>query len=166
MNNEESKIKEFLFKMANQDNRATKAPYFYVIRTSVKRPAFSGCGEIVEYYNPEYPEETYESVEEYVKQKKIDYEYDEMTNIEKEEFDKIMIDIEYSLDSIEYTYDWKEEGMFLTEDDAKEHLRRNYYHYSDDAHTYIKHSWRAPELEEFFKSLFEYFKVKKGNLDL
>jgi len=49
--------------------------------------------------------------------------------------------------------------MFLTEKDAKEHLSRNNYHYSDWAHTYVKHAWRADYLEEFFKALFKHFNI-------
>ncbi len=162
----EDTIKQFLTKMSEQDNRSTAAPYFYVIRTSKKVPAYSGCGEFIEYYDPEDPEEIYDSIEEYITKQKEYQEYEEMLDVEKEDFDLKMEDIEYELEKVELNHEWEEKGMFLTETDAKEHLRRNYYHYSKDAHTYVKHSWRAPELEEFLKALFEHFEVPKGNLDL
>ena len=53
-----------------------------------------------------------------------------------------------------------ERGMFLTETDAKKHLEHNHYHYSENAHTFIKHVWRAPELEAFFEALFSHFEVE------
>ena len=45
--------------------------------------------------------------------------------------------------------------MFLTEKAAREHLRRNYYHYSEDAHTYCMCAWRSPEVERLWKILRE-----------
>ena len=49
--------------------------------------------------------------------------------------------------------------MFLTETDAKRHLELNHYHYSPDAHTYVKHVWRAPRTEAFLRALFDYFGI-------
>lgn len=45
--------------------------------------------------------------------------------------------------------------MFLTEKDAREHLEKNHYHYSDDAHTYCMHAWRSPVVERLWKILRE-----------
>lgn len=45
--------------------------------------------------------------------------------------------------------------MFLTEKAAREHLQRNDYHYSDDAHTYCMCSWRSPDVERLWKILRE-----------
>ena len=45
--------------------------------------------------------------------------------------------------------------MFLTEKEAREHLERNHYHYSEDAHTYCMCAWRSPEVEKLWKILRE-----------
>lgn len=45
--------------------------------------------------------------------------------------------------------------MFLTEKAAREHLQKNDYHYSEDAHTYCMCSWRSPEVERLWKILRE-----------
>lgn len=45
--------------------------------------------------------------------------------------------------------------MFLTEKEAREHLERNHYHYSSDAHTYCMCAWRSPEVERLWKILQE-----------
>lgn len=45
--------------------------------------------------------------------------------------------------------------MFLTEKAAREHLQRNDYHYSDDAHTYCMCAWRAPDVERLWNILRE-----------
>lgn len=46
-----------------------------------------------------------------------------------------------------------ENTMFITQKDAEEHLRKNDYHYSDDAHTYAMTAWRTPEIEKLWKIL-------------
>lgn len=45
--------------------------------------------------------------------------------------------------------------LFLTQKAAEDHLRANYYHYSEDAHTYAMTSWRNPETERLWKILQE-----------
>lgn len=39
-------------------------------------------------------------------------------------------------------------GAFLTKEAAQEHLNKNHYHYSKDAHTYAMTAWRNPEFEQ------------------
>ena len=58
---------------------------------------------------------------------------------------------------------WENKGMFLTEEEAKRHLKQNAYHYSENARTYVEHAWRAPKMQAFFKNLFEYFEVERKN---
>jgi len=48
---------------------------------------------------------------------------------------------------------WREECCFFTDSEAKAHLKANDYHYSSDAHTYVKHFWRAPQVERFFEAV-------------
>lgn len=48
-----------------------------------------------------------------------------------------------------------ENTMFLTQKAAEEHLRSNYYHYSEDAHTYAMTSWRNYETSKLWKILQE-----------
>ena len=148
-------IKKFLSKMSIQDNKATASPYYYVIFSSAyhyeKADIWDKGGDNIcyscreaEYY------ETYDDYDELVKDIKESY---------PEDYEKFIGEIEFFKKHHYYT----EHGMFLTEDDAKNHLRRNAYHYSKDAHTYVKHAWRAPELEGFITALFNYFRIPKGN---
>lgn len=44
-------------------------------------------------------------------------------------------------------------GMFLTQKAAEEHLRANYYHYSDNATTYAMTAWRSREADVLYKIL-------------
>lgn len=54
--------------------------------------------------------------------------------------------------------------MFLTQKAAEEHLRKNYYHYPEDAHTYAMTSWRNPETEILWKILREVDWKRLGEL--
>ncbi len=45
--------------------------------------------------------------------------------------------------------------LFLTYRDACEHLKANYYHYSDDAYPYAMTAWRDPTCEKLWKILQE-----------
>lgn len=48
-----------------------------------------------------------------------------------------------------------ENTMFLTQIDAENHLRANYYHYSEDAHTYAMTAWRDPRMDKLIEILQE-----------
>jgi hypothetical protein len=151
--NLEENIKIFLTKMKNQDNRSTAFPYFYVIRSSklvISDPDY--ISDEVKYYHPDYDDLTWDTEEEF-----IDYlRYD----LIEEPYEESYIDLELkNLRKIYFAKIWEEHGMFLTEEDAENHLKSNSYHYSQDAHTYVKHAWRAPELKNFFDNLLDYFGI-------
>ena len=52
-------------------------------------------------------------------------------------------------------FQWVEvyRGLFMTEGEAVEHLRLNYYHYSPWAHPYYEHAFRAPDVERLWQLL-------------
>lgn len=138
-------IKNFLKQIATQDNRGTALPYFYVIRTEVEDSApLENCDETKVYWN----DQSFDSME--------DLEKDLTENGYDEEAIK-----EAMNEACEYGIKkrWDERNMFLTEQDAENHLIANNYHYSHNAHTYVKHAWRAPHLAEFMKALTEHFGV-------
>lgn len=43
--------------------------------------------------------------------------------------------------------------MFLTKQEAKDHIRFNHYHYTDKVHTYAMTAWRAPKVDRLLKIL-------------
>ena len=43
--------------------------------------------------------------------------------------------------------------MFLTNRSCKEHIKKNYYHYNEDAHSYAMTAWRSPEVKRLFDIL-------------
>lgn len=142
-------IVKFLTQMAQQDNRSTAAPYFYVIRTKIKRYVPDGSGEDTDFVIDGV---VYDSEDDARKSLK---EYGE----DPDRIKKLIA----SGKRYDYKMDWEHKGMFLTESDAEMHLKRNNYHYSSDAHTYIDHAWRAPELEAFFVALFKEFNIEPKN---
>lgn len=143
-------ITEFLNQMATQDRRGTASPFYYTIRTKKKEYRPSGYGDetVFRCDDNEYESETAaaralfangcskSAVREYLK--------------EGEEF------------TIEWV--WVNQGVFFTETDATNHLIRNRHHYSKDAHTYVDHAWRAPELTEFIQALFKHFNIEVKNI--
>lgn len=151
MNNEDI-IKAFLTQMAKQDNRCTADIYYYVIRTKAKRHVCDGGDEVV-YVDKENDYAEYKDREEFAK---------ELRSYRDEDITEDVIETEWlKLEEVNLEHYWEEKGMFLTETDAVNHLKANNYHYSSDAHTYVKHAWRAPELYNFFKALFNHFNIEK-----
>ena len=47
----------------------------------------------------------------------------------------------------------KEDTLFITKEEAKEHLKSNYYHYNETAHTYDMTAWRSPKIKKLFEIL-------------
>ena len=47
----------------------------------------------------------------------------------------------------------RENTMFLTKEEAKQHLEANSHHYSSEAHTYAMTAWRAPKVERLLQIL-------------
>lgn len=140
-------IKAFLQKMAEQDNRATASPFYYVIRTKVEEEApLHNCDKKVLYWN----EENFDSLDELIAY------LDENGYSDEEIADATLLAGQSGI-----KYRWVRKGMFLTESDAEAHLQANHYHYSADAHTYVEHAWRAPELTRFVNALMEHFEIEQ-----
>ena len=140
-------IKDFLNQISTQDNRGTAYPYFYVIRTEVKKPAPDYDCDGTTFY---WEGDEWDSKEELeFSLKECGYDEAEKKRIREE------------VRECPYKKEWEHRCMFLTEQDASDHLKANHYHYSHNAHTYICHAWRAPQLKEFFDALFKHFGVER-----
>ena len=46
-----------------------------------------------------------------------------------------------------------QDTMFLTLREAQEHIKRNYYHYSDKVHPYAMTAWRSPQVSKLIDIL-------------
>lgn len=149
-------IVNFLQKMATQDNRGTAFPFFYVIKDYKNEFVLDEnnfYGDSVPYFMDDEGHSL--TFEEYNKER-LELDEPQLTEDEFENLDNIYIGHFREVSFI------VENTLFLTETDAENHLKQNYYHYSPKAHTYVMHAWRANELTEFLKALFSYFEVKNG----
>jgi hypothetical protein len=154
---EEQTIKDFLMKMASQDNRCTRRPFFYVIRhpdyvqsdcSGDESDGLCDSSRTI-HVSKDEPEVCYEADE--IKERLMGE-----TGLSGEEVDYA---IEEGFREVRLVLIWRESGLFLTETDAEAHLKANHYHYGEGAHTYVKHAWRATELEGFIKALYSYFGI-------
>lgn len=135
-------IKEFLTEYRTQYRRSTRDPIYFTIMDYYTEFVHDPSGEPY-LYQPD--DGTMLSYRDY-----------------RKEYEKISLEEFESLPDIVYGFEQEKSvlrEMFLTESDAEEHLRKNYYHYSPKAHTYVCHSWRAPKLEAFLSALMEFFDI-------
>ncbi len=154
-------LQNMIIEINTQDNRSTATPFFYVIRSRVWVSAYNeGEGDRVVFVNNNDPED---QIKEESLQAAINAYREEMLEYE-EDFEKTDSEIEDILSS-EYSEHWEnkaweERNCFFTEKEAELHLKANYYHYSRDAHTYVKHFWRAPDVKKFFEAVGDLCGVK------
>lgn len=146
-------IINYLKEMAESDNRGTADPFYYTIQTEVLMSTPLEDSDQVWYYSDEL-KTIFESKEAYVATlDNMEYSSDDIEGLIND--DDITI--------VGRSKVWENKGMFLTEEEAKRHLKQNAYHYSENARTYVEHAWRAPKMQAFFKNLFEYFEVERKN---
>lgn len=162
-------LKELQKEMNTQDNLRQADPRYWVIRDFDKvygERLNNPDGFTV--YDSDYGNEvceieyrtitTSEMVDEILKELKAQ-EY------ELSDDDKQVIEDSYDFDSliepleelgfsvVQYEIVPKYFGMFLTQKAAEEHLRKNYYHYTDNAATYAMTAWRSQEADMLYKIL-------------
>ena len=160
MGKEEAKkfVQGFMKEINEQNNRCTATPYFYVIRTAEWVASYhEGEGDRVIVTHDCETVATAECKDDVlVDVRKHCKEYYDDEDIDFEKMDDW--DFESFLEDKEYSFfwevqTWREECCFFTDTEAKAHLKANHYHYSEDAHTYVKHFWRAPGVKKFFESV-------------
>lgn len=140
MKNKEQQIKDYLIGIANTDRYGTAFPVYYVIKDKTTEFVKDEYGE------PHvYEDGCFHSYE---------YFQDDMTKEEFESMDEIVNGY------MEDVWSTQNNTMFLTEDEAKQHLKENSHHYSEDAYVYCCHIWRNEPLKQFIMNLFDYFGVE------
>lgn len=158
-------------KIQEKDHQA--APRFWVIRQYERRVTDSNFsdgmvlidiegGEYKEFYDDCNMADFIDYMKEYRDKdlSKINESYD-YSNMS--ELIEIIMDYECLDDFITYHYEEvaviKENTMFLTKQEAKNHIKANYYHYNKSVHTYAMTAWRAPKVEKLL-SILENFDFK------
>ena len=146
-------LKKLQLEMNTQDTTGTADPRFWVIKGSESVINNDNPDELCLQVDGSTVTSTTEETVKYTEDG--EEEYEDLSTQEVNEFlanngyDDTMI-IGISIRPFMYP-----NTMFLTEKEAREHLERNYYHYSEDAHTYCMVAWRSPEVEKLWKILRE-----------
>lgn len=160
-------LKELQSELKTQDNDCQAAPRFWVIKDYEYQITAEGYHDRVSIYD-QYQADTYE-IEEYCK-RILETEDPIISTEEIDNLKSIMEDDEFFRET--HLIEWieenckeaticyeKEEGvikqntMFLTKQEAKDHLEANSHHYSDQAHTYAMTAWRAPKVARLLNIL-------------
>ncbi|MED4447418.1 hypothetical protein P9299_30960 [Bacillus cereus] len=170
MNKDIQFLKDLQQELKTQETDSNASPRFWVIKDYRFVPGNEKCdsgyeerffndGDHVTFHKfddlKDFLEEYYEEVIDESQELRV-LLYDE-----NEEFDELWEYVEDNLNSDGFfdTVFMKEEGfivpdtMFLTKEEAKNHLKLNHYHYTSKAHTYAMTAWRAPKVERLLNIL-------------
>ena len=63
------------------------------------------------------------------------------------------VDLDASIIGVEDKHIIRPNTMFLTKQEAKDHIAANHYHYTNKAHTYAMTAWRAQKVKRLFEIL-------------
>jgi len=159
-------LKELQEELKTQDRDYQASPRFWTIGDYEMEACPEGCQDT--YYVGVPEREYYGDLDEFLDEIKEDLEEpedQEYPDDSKEEFAEIECEVS-ALDWIErycdkdaYLIPVRERHiihpntMFITKQEAMEHLKANHYHYSPRAHTYAMTAWRAPKVERLLKML-------------
>ena len=169
-------LKNLQEELKTQDRDSQASPRFWVVRQWEKEVTHSDFseGQLIVIFDGDYSEfddesdigdfidfmeNHHEKEWDCIKDKKF---YEDMSDIievlEEECFDGFTI---YDYKKVPVI---KENTMFLTKQEAREHIEANYYHYNKSAHTYAMTAWRAPKVQKVLEILenFDFKEVQNG----
>jgi len=161
-------LKELQQELKTQDHDYQAAPRFWTVgdyrwirtseddaeRYSVYLPNDAECYELQAFLK-EVPTECY-AIEDVSEFQNIDCETEAIEWIQNN------IDEDAELIPEKKEHFTQPNTMFLTKQEAKDHIRLNHYHYTDEVHTYAMTAWRAPKVERLLNILetFDWNKLK------
>jgi len=159
-------LKDLQEELNTQENDYQASPIFWVIRQKVKRvtDADFADGQLYIYSDGDHREfETLEELRTFLEENEYDEELIEFVRESDDiydAFEEILCNHNdngyFSTYSYEDAYEIKENTMFLTKQEAKDHIKSNYYHYNDTVHTYAMTAWRAPKVERLLNILHKF----------
>ncbi|MGM0174109.1 hypothetical protein [Enterococcus sp. DIV0800] len=157
-------LKDLQMELNTQDKLCQADPRFWVIRDYKIVEAPDDYAEEYRVYDLDWNEYTIKEFLKYLKDNIGDYEYlEEDYDLDYDDYWHVK-DIVDAIADEEKVNDWtvlgvREEAfnvqntMFLTNREAKEHLKSNSHHYTKDAHTYAMTAWRSPQVERLINIL-------------
>lgn len=162
-------LKALQREMLTQDKVCQAAPRFWVVRGTVREYGIDyeySDGEVLKIdfeTTLETMQEVYDYLTEYYKELQIQYTSNDTIiyrNKEKEVelkdlymiWDLFLEELGTEAKMIGYNSKNKifENTMFLTLEGCKDHIKKNYYHYPEDAHPYAMTAWRSQEVERLW----------------
>lgn len=169
-------LKALQQEMITQDPVCQASPRFWVVGDYRWEVAAEGCGERTAYFSFDLCEGRSLSLKEIAEALFEHLDEDEETHLDKTELKSLIEEmkngegdaceledmVEDMLDELGMDYSKFEEEekhfihpntFFLTNREAKEHIERNHYHYSSQAHSYAMTAWRSPQVEKLFEIL-------------
>lgn len=163
MNNEDREfLKSLQQEMLTQDTVCQASPRFWVVADYRMVPRPEGRHESYQVYSAE--NEYSGGIDKLLDEIK-ECDLEDMPDEAKDSFG----DIGCEVSAIEWLKEhWSEDAelvpveeehficpntLFLTMAEAKEHIRRNHYHYSKRAHAYAMTAWRSPQIKRLFEIL-------------
>lgn len=171
-------LKDLQTELKTQEQDSQADPRFWVIMDHEYQITEEGYHDRVSVFDQDVCE-SYE-VEEYAKRLLEDGELseDETSNLNSiingDEYSKEEDLIDWIKDNCENASIFyekevsviKQNTMFLTKQEAKNHLKANSHHYSSKAHIYAMTAWRAPKVERLMRILenFDWDSLKLGGM--
>ncbi|WCS69837.1 hypothetical protein Goe25_02090 [Bacillus phage vB_BsuM-Goe25] len=158
-------LKDLQQELKTQDNDCQAAPRFWVLMDYRWVSALPDDGERVSVVLPEECDDyVLDDLVDDIINYNISYSYsiddeaigdlEEMNSYYMSDEGELLEWIQANIDSEAYLVYEKEEEfivpdtMFLTKQEAKDHIKKNHHHYTSKVHTYAMTAWRAPKVEK------------------
>lgn len=137
-------VRKLVTEIAEQDNRITADPYFFVIQEEQIKVVPDGCGDFVRWAHSEGGLLDEREVREFL-----------------EDTERPIDDLAESCDELtryDCVKEWvtpENHNVFFTEAAIEKHISENDYHWRGKTRTYVRHAWRNPEMAAIMKALRE-----------
>lgn len=158
-------LKELQHEMLTQDTVGQADPRFWVIMQKERiygiEDGYGDSGCVVTHESEEFAD----NIEDCIEWICNNYDKDDFDAIEKELFEELLqcsslesfVDLgneligDFQLVRYVEVDNIVPDTLFLTYRECEEHIKRNYYHYKENAHPYAMTAWRSPQVERLYK---------------
>ncbi|MDD5547029.1 MAG: hypothetical protein PHO67_07765 [Candidatus Omnitrophica bacterium] len=127
-------------RLKTQDNRATRAPYYFTVRCVHEEPVPDGFTDEIRYVHDGTPF-TEEELRKYCEDNDLDFEQFKENSCRA-----------YCVRDVE-----EFKNFFFTEEGYNEHMKLNghNYRYCKEVNSYVDHAFRNPEIEQLLSAIKE-----------
>lgn len=156
-------LKDLGKELREQSNDCQASPRFWTVGDYVVKIVADGYGDDSKILVPEWEWQLFDMFdlknnvsedcdfsEEVMKDFESAYDLYELLDLVQEH-----VDSEASIVQVSKEHVIRPNTMFLTKQEAKDHIELNHYHYTSEAHTYAMTAWRAPKVERLLGILYK-----------